>query len=448
MDKIKIIYKNIYSKYKTNKTNFEIAQINSILFKSSIKYAIQYIKFRFKEMSITSDFGEYFQKFSYKDSIIRLKLLGYIYVNNFQFSPNYLSMGEDIYFIMLKLLKEKQNLIDRNIFNNILKEKKIKNKLEDAIIDKNDFFINSKNFSKSSIYSSLNNKNQSSDKNVIEEKKNQNNKKLVFSLTKRNNEPKFIKENSIDSIKKWLDKNNKINIKIFNNNNAGNKKIETKKLNENKIPIIKKNKIINSRRISQYNDKNKIYQSRAKPNNKEYRLSLDSFREKMKSSRGQIIKHHIKNFWKANKDFVKNLIEKKNVINFNQMSLNDNYFFNNSLSENSRNYIYKYINKLSLSSKKVKNNNTSIALYKYNISKRNKHKSNSLTMKIQSDSDFMKNKKYFVAPKKENKLLKKFKNKNNLSSRYFNNKYLPINNNKNKKNKFPVRIMESYSCIK
>ena len=69
-------------------------------------------------------------------------------------------------------------------------------------------------------------------------------------------------------------------------------------------------------------------------------------------------------------------------------------------------------------------------------------------MKIQSDSDFMKNKKYFFAPKKENKLLKKFKNKNNLSSRYFNNKYLPINNNKNKKNKFPVRIMESYSCIK
>ena len=105
MDKMKIIYKNLYSKYKTNKANFEIAQINSILFKSSIKYAIQYIKFRFKEMSITSDFGEYFQKFSYKDSIIRLKLLGYIYVNNFQFSPNYLSMGEDIYFIMLKFLK-------------------------------------------------------------------------------------------------------------------------------------------------------------------------------------------------------------------------------------------------------------------------------------------------------------------------------------------------------
>ena len=129
MDKVKILYKSIYSKYKTNKKNLEIAQINSILFKSQFKNIFQSNKILFKEMTITSDFEEYFQNFSYKDSIIRLKLLGYIYTNNFKLSPNYLSMGEDIYFIMLKFFREKQDLIDRNIYDNILKEKKNKNRL-------------------------------------------------------------------------------------------------------------------------------------------------------------------------------------------------------------------------------------------------------------------------------------------------------------------------------
>ena len=73
MDKVKILYKSIYSKYKTNKKNLEIAQINSILFKSQFKNIFQSNKILFKEMTITSDFEEYFQNFSYKDSIIHMQ---------------------------------------------------------------------------------------------------------------------------------------------------------------------------------------------------------------------------------------------------------------------------------------------------------------------------------------------------------------------------------------
>ena len=124
MDLLQILWNSLYSKYKTNKTYYEIAQINSILFKSPITHATQYIKFRFKEMTITSNFEEYFQKYSYKDSVLKLKLLGFIYVNNFKPPPNYLSMGENIYNIMCKFLKEKQSLIERNIYNNIIKAKK------------------------------------------------------------------------------------------------------------------------------------------------------------------------------------------------------------------------------------------------------------------------------------------------------------------------------------
>ena len=458
MDKVKILYKSIYSKYKTNKKNLEIAQINSILFKSQFKNIFQSNKILFKEMTITSDFEEYFQNFSYKDSIIRLKLLGYIYTNNFKLSPNYLSMGEDIYFIMLKFFREKQDLIDRNIYDNILKEKKNKNRLENAIIDYNNFFLNSKNFSKSSSCNSLNNKNHSSENKFHEETKNQNNKKFLFSLTKRDNESKFIKDNSIDSIKRWMDKIKKRNIKIIKNNNVGDNsinynkktKIEIKKLNENKIPIIKRNKMISSMQISQFNNKNKIIQTRTKSNNKEYRLSVDSFKEKMKNSRKQIIKQHIENFWKINKNFVTNLIEKNSkIINFKRLSLNGNNFVHKSLSENSKHFINNYINKLSRCPKNIENKNTkntNFILYKYNISKRYKLKNNSLTMKIQNESNFMKNKNCVFAPRKENKIIKKFQNKNNLSKKFFNNKYLPMN--KNKKNKFPARIMKSYSCIK
>ena len=53
-------------------------------------------------------------------------------------------------------------------------------------------------------------------------------------------------------------------------------------------------------------------------------------------------------------------------------------------------------------------------------------------MKIQNESNFMKNKNCVFAPRKENKIIKKFQNKNNLSKKFFNNKYLPMNKNKKK----------------
>ena len=261
MDRIKIIYEGIYSKYKTNKTNFDIAQINSLLYKSSIINAIQYIKFRFREMSILSDSEEYFQKYSYKESIDKLKILGYIYVNNFKPPPNYLSMGICIYNIMCQYLKEKQNLIDRNIFTNIIKEKKNKNRLENAIMEKYNDFYNSKNFSKSS-YSMSSNKNQSFENKYFKEITNAKNKILIFSFPKNNNNKskhdekkingvKYLSENSFDSIKKWIEhnkisSNNNINCKIKDNNiqyyNKTNSEI--RKFKENKKITIRRNKIL------------------------------------------------------------------------------------------------------------------------------------------------------------------------------------------------------------
>ena len=137
----------------------------------------------------------------------------------------------------------------------------------------------------------------------------------------------------------------------------------------------------------------------------------------MKNSRKQIIKQHIENFWKINKNFVTYLIEKNSkIINVQRLSLNVNNFVHKSLSENSKHFINNYINKLSWCPKNIKNKNTkntNFILYKYNISKRYKLKNNSLTMKIQNESYFMKNKNYAFAPRKENMIIKKFQNKNN-----------------------------------
>ena len=481
MDLLKILWTSLYSKYKTNKQYYEIAQINSILFKYPIKNATQYIKFRFKEMRITSNFEEYFQKYSYRDSVLKLKFLGYIYVNNFKPPPNYLTMGENIYNIMCKFLREKQNLIDRNIYNNVIKAKKHKNKLENAILEKHNEFCNSKNFSKSS-GSLLSNKSQSFDNKYIREiidSKNKN-KIMLFSLSKKYNDSKceekninYIKENSTDSISKWIAqfKKRNININVIKNVNSKdinkniinyNSKIksEIKEFKENAIPLIRKNKTILTSKPIFYN-KNKIFElmkNLKQEKIKGYRLSVDNFKEKMNKNRKSIMKEHIDNYWRTNKHFVTNLIEKQNKINYynnkyNQKSLNKRYFSSTlNLSENSKNindHSFNFNNlsliKLPLSSKNIKPKY--ISLNKNNISRqRNKIKENSLIMKIQNDSDFMKNKNYSCVFPKENKIFEKFKDKKNPNKKRVNNKFRNKTKSHSNSNKqLPVRMMEAYS---
>ena len=468
MDRIKIIYEGIYSKYKTNKTNFDIAQINSILYKSSIINAIQYIKFRFREMSILSDCEEYFQKYSYKESIDKLKLLGYIYVNNFKPPPNYLSMGICIYNIMCQYLKEKQNLIDRNIFTNIIKEKKNKNRLENAIMEKYNDFYNSKNFSKSS-YSMSSNKNQSFENKYFKEITNAKNKILIFSFPKNNNNKskhdekkikgvKYLSENSFDSIKKWIEhnkisSNNNISCKIKDNNiqyyNKTNSEI--RKFKENKKITIRRNKILFSTKPI-FQTKNNILElikNLKKEKINKYRLSIDNFKKKLKQNRKNIMKTHIENYWKTNKKFVTNLIENQNhdIINYNE-KYNPNKMHLSTLnsSENSKinnnSVIYNNFKsiKMPLSSKNIKPKHISL-----NKSKK-KLKQNSLIAKIQNDSDFMKNKNFSCVFPSTRKVVQRLKDKNNLNKNFFN--YRKKTNNVDKNKKFPIRIMQSYSATK
>ena len=222
MDLLKILWKSLHSKYKPDNTNYNIAQINSILFKYPIKNSTQSIQYRFREMVYLSDFEEYFQKYSYKSSVIKLKILGYIYVNNFKPFPNYLSFDYNIYTTMCRLIRKKQKLIDRNIYTNLLIYEKQKNKIEKEKKEKynkyylginkniennkdNNNIINSISFSKSSLNSSS--KNQSFDNNYIYELTNSKNKMKLFSLNKKYKGTKYenkIKDNSIISIKNLI----------------------------------------------------------------------------------------------------------------------------------------------------------------------------------------------------------------------------------------------------
>ena len=184
----KITKRNLCSKYREEIINYNIAQINSILFNYSIKNSYQYIKYHYKEMIIISDDEEYFNFYTKKDSILKLNFLGYIYTNNFKPPPNYLSLDKNIYNIMCKLLNEKQKLIDRNIDNKILVEEKKRNKNKnrrESIFNENNnnTVRNSINISKIS-YKSFSNKNQSFDhKYNYEINKSQN--KIIFLFIRK-----------------------------------------------------------------------------------------------------------------------------------------------------------------------------------------------------------------------------------------------------------------------
>ena len=168
MDFIKIIRKGLYSKYKSDEENFYIAQINLILFKPKRLSSKYFLGNYLKEMSIYNDDIEYFDKYYYKyDSYNKLKILGYIYFNNFNPPPNYLSFENSVNSIMFKLLREKQNLIDRNIATNFLiyeksRNKKTKKKLK-KINDDNNFFKTANSY-RTNISSFSNYNNQSIEK--------------------------------------------------------------------------------------------------------------------------------------------------------------------------------------------------------------------------------------------------------------------------------------------
>ena len=462
MDLLKILRESLYSKYKADKKNFYIAQINSILFKNPIKNSNQYIRFHFREMVYLSDFEEYFQKYSYKDSILKLKILGYIYANNFKPPPNYLSFDYNIYITMCKLLKEKQNLIDRNISNNLILYERQKNEKDNKYLynkenkknDKYNNIMNSISFSKSSLNSNIN-KNQSFEKNYIYELANSKNKIKLFSSNEKYNGTKYenkIKDNSTDSIvtliKQFKSRNisNIIDTKIKNIQNKNkryllNTKTEKRIFNKGKLPTKKAKTIFISSNKIFYN-KNKSFElikNLRKENNKENHLSVNQFKEKLKENKTIKIKEYINNYWKTNKDFIKNLIKNKNdIINYNKIC-----FSQNSQSGNSRNNNF-LSTRNSLSSKSVKNKKISFNKFKL-IKKGKKPENNSLIMKIQNDSNFMKNKNYSSIFQKKNNNSRNAKLKKNIFDKHINHKNYN-NNIKNDQNSI-YRIMEAYSVI-
>ena len=221
--------------------------------------------------------------------------------------------------------------------------------------------------------------------------------------------------------------------------------------------IVKKNKIIfYSKQTLDNKNKNKIFKliknyKKEKANG--YHLSIDNFKEKMKKNRKSKMKEHIDNYWKVNKNFVTNLIENRNKINYKQKLMNKIYFSPFiDLTENSKN-INNSVNfnnslsiKLPSSSKNIKPKY--IFLNKNIIyQQRNRNKQNSLLMKIQNDSDFMKNKNYSCVFPKENKIFEKFRTKKNLNKKQFKIKFRNKTNNNNFNNNkhHPMRIMETYS---
>ena len=474
MDKIKIIWRNLYSKYRTNPTEYNLAIINSLIFKSSTKADINSIKRHFKEMSISSNFEEYFKKYSYKDSILKLQLLGYLYDNNFKPPPNYLSFDYNIYSIMFRLLKEKQNLIDRNIYLNLLlKFKKEKNKIDCRISENNNNnFL--KNFSRLS-YSSFSNKNQSYDNKYINEITNSKNNTKIITFSYGYNKSKYdelnkkeIKDNSTKSIEKLIEKINynriNKNKNIINSTNNpknmhrniyqyqySNSKTERKKLLNKKLLMVKKKKkVFSSGQLFYDQDKViELIKNLKKERDKANLFILDRFKEKWMNNKKNKIREYINNYWKTNKNFITNLIEKKNIINYNceNKYFSKRYYSPSNISEISKSNNYsnyysnsfrKYLSSRSLTTKHI-------SLRKYKLSKQTNNLSqNSLINKIQNDSDFMKNKNYSVVLPKENKSVENIPYRKNIPKKNINFNY----REKYNKRKFPIQIMEPYSSIK
>ena len=388
-DPVTIIYSNIYSKYKTKISNYNIAQINSIIFNYSIPNSTQIISVYYKEMIILCDSAEYIKyKYSLKENHQKLKLFGYIYFNNFRPPPNYLSIDNFNRNIMLKLLIYKQELIDR--YNFYMKKKE--NMLGDENEDYEDNYINlkplydSSDDKKTNVFSkksSSKNKPKISSKNIkLNIKKNVHFSKDHFNLksyisaiddeskyeskyesklVSKYMEPYQIKEddeekneNSIDSVIKLMD--------YFKNKEGGDTNFN-KSINHKKIYSLKSNKNNSSTKIQERSFKrgftgefslnqNKIinllknFRKNFGITNKYY-LSLEIFKEKLQKNNK--LKDQLEKYWKINKNFVTNLIENKNLkIKNRKLSPSFNYTLEDSISKNLSN---NYFNLLSLSPK-------------------------------------------------------------------------------------------------
>ena len=325
LDPIYIIFGNLYSKHKTNSSNFYIAQINSILFNYLVPNATQIIRVYYREMILSCDSNEYLQYFYPLDEIYpKLKIFGYIYINNFKPPPNYISLDRFNRNTMFKLLISKQELIDR--YNYYMLKKRELLKIGDD--DKKEYEeLNLKNLYDSSDYKKTNNltskKSSSrnkpilstSSKNQKKTKKNVHFSKDYFNLKSYisiiDDESKFeskvvskymdpieikedeeIKENSIDSVMSMMNKfikhkkvdNNNIpqekSIKYFNklfdikNNNNNRHRRNCGRKSKRGLTgnlLMNQNKIINLLKNYRENfgKKNKYY------------LPLDTFKEKL-----------------------------------------------------------------------------------------------------------------------------------------------------------------------
>ena len=487
-DPVRIIYRNIYSKHKTKISNYNIAQINSILFNYSIPNSTQIIKVYYKEMIYLCDKREYIKYiFTYEEIYEKMKLLGYIYCNNFRPPPNYLPLDNYNRNIMHKLLIYKQELIDRYNYYMMIKE----NNLNDKNIDYEDNNINLKPLydssddkkTKNNIISKkstsknkviINNKNTKGNikKNVHFSNETFNLKSYISGIEEESKyeskgvskymEPAPIKddeeknENSIDSVMKIMDyfkikENDSINLKktkksglIYNLKN--NKSSSSLKLNQGNNKrrftgefLINQNKIINLI---------KNFRKNFGKTNKYY-LSIEKFKENLEKNNK--MKDRLEKYWKINKNFVTNLIESKNLKIKNKNLLNSyltpTFSFNSTLDNSiSKNIHNKFYNLVSLSPQSklstINNNNTTklfslspqchsnICFTKYKLSSNiNKNKfTNSFGNKKTKNSLLMiiRNDSNYMKKKKFSCVEKKIKliNKMNNSIKNINNKNL------------------------
>ena len=219
---------------------------------------------------------------------------------------------------MFRLLKEKQNLIDRNIYLNLLlKFKKEKNKIDCGISENNNNnFL--KNFSRLS-YSSFSNKNQSYDNKYINEITNSKNNTKIITFSYGYNKSKYdelnkkeIKDNSTKSIEKLIEtinynrinKNKNIinstnNPKNMNRNiyqyQYSNSKTERKKLLNKKILMVKKKKkVFSSGQLFYDQDKViELIKNLKKERDKANLFILDRFKEKWMNNKKNKIREYI-----------------------------------------------------------------------------------------------------------------------------------------------------------
>ena len=504
IDPVRIIFTNIYTKYKTNVSNYNIGQINSILFNYSIPNSTRILSSFYKEMIITCDNGEYIKyKYNINESTEKLKLYGYIYINNFKPPPNYLGLDKINLDIMRKLLIQKQDLIDRYNFymiqkknENISKDDNI-NFIKDNFIDIRNIY-DSSSLDKRNDINNINTKvNSAKNKpkpilsiNKTKEKEkgkktahflrneqndtNNNNYTLKSYLSSLDEESKFVsknmepnapemkeneenKENSIDSIMNLME-NFKSTDKDGDNNDKNiiyrkeyHSILNPKNNNKRKKAIIstrhQKRTLTNQLLFNKNNIYNMInnYKKNTFRMNKYY-LSIEKFRERLHEN--EKIKKYLENYWKTNKNLIKNLIDSikvyKSHYHHNDIMMNNvsstnyssklDYTLEVSLSI-SKNKNYNYFNdilsfnsksKLTLSPnlKQLMNQNSYKSIpfkkYKLNINKNKfinsaemETSKNPIIMKIRKNSDFMKNKNFTCIFKKLNNVKYKKSSKTN-----------------------------------